>query len=172
MNADLKVGATSSHPWVSPRACGTIKGAPLRGANAPLQNADIMSLDTRTKIGYDSKLKSRRRSWPPGAQVANFIPWREGEQTLLPQGGIRMACPAAAGTERSVVENLFFVPAKGRVGSPWLLCYPDPQCALGNVLSGTRGPEKFLISGGQGVWSRKRVRERILQKLTERSGNV
>jgi hypothetical protein len=35
VHADLKVGATPSHPWVSPTA---IQGAPLRGANPGMPN--------------------------------------------------------------------------------------------------------------------------------------
>ncbi|MGB9485653.1 MAG: hypothetical protein WCD04_06030 [Terriglobia bacterium] len=47
--------------------------------------------------------------------MANFVAWREEEQILLPQGGIRMTCPAAAGAERSVAKNLLLVAAKVRV---------------------------------------------------------
>jgi hypothetical protein len=52
--------------------------------------------------------------------VANFIAWREEKQILLPQGRIRMTCPAAAGAERSVTKNLLLVAAKGRAGFTWL----------------------------------------------------
>jgi len=60
--------------------------------------------------------------------MANFVAWREEKQILLPQGGIRMTCPAAAGAERSAAKNLLLVAGKGRVVPPglffWLLI-PD-----------------------------------------------
>jgi hypothetical protein len=49
--------------------------------------------------------------------MANLIAWREEKQILLPQGGIRMTCPAAAGAERSVAKNLLLVAAKDHAGS-------------------------------------------------------
>ena len=50
----------------------------------------------------------------PLAPSANFIARHEEEQILLPQGGIRMTCPAAAGAERSVAKNLLLVAAMPR----------------------------------------------------------
>ncbi|MGA2607701.1 MAG: hypothetical protein ABSH01_09615 [Terriglobia bacterium] len=47
----------------------------------------------RTRYAPPSKAVYRqKRIVPPVALLANFIAWREENQILFPQGGIRMTC--------------------------------------------------------------------------------
>jgi hypothetical protein len=55
---------------------------------------------------------------------------REEKQILLPQGGIRMTCPAAAGAERSVEKNLLLL----RPCRAVMLTYQKSACGLTSAL--------------------------------------
>ena len=73
-----------------------------------INNASVSSVTRKNLIQ-----RSLRSSVVSVVLMANFA-WREEKQILLPQGGIRMTCPAAAGAERSVAKNLLLVAAAPR----------------------------------------------------------